>query len=126
MVEFVGDQEEALGKAFDLRQLRRLWTFARPYKWLFVLAFLGLFATFGLELLTPYILRVTLDGPVREMLGGNSVATSTILWLGGAYLAVAAVRLGHRRSSSTCARGSSPTSCASPPRSSSGRPRGDS
>lgn len=64
-------EDEALGRAFDRGQLRRLLRFAAPHKGLFLATFLILFAIFGLELLGPYWIRQAIDGPVTAILAGG-------------------------------------------------------
>ncbi|MCC6673161.1 MAG: ABC transporter ATP-binding protein [Planctomycetes bacterium] len=88
MVEFRGYQEEALGTALDLTHLRRLWPFVRPYRAGFLVAIGILAVSFAVELAGPYVLRLTLDGPVADAVAGRSVDRATIWWLGAAYLAV--------------------------------------
>ena len=54
-------QEETLGKAYDLRLIRRLWRYIRPYQRLFFLAMflLPLQQAFGLA--QPYLMKVGID-----------------------------------------------------------------
>ncbi|MGH7827909.1 MAG: ABC transporter ATP-binding protein, partial [Candidatus Binatia bacterium] len=56
-----GQQEETLGKAYDLRLLRRLWAFIAPYKRLFWLAMLLLPFQQAFGLAQPYIMKIAID-----------------------------------------------------------------
>ncbi len=60
-------QEEIMGKAYDSRLMKRLLTYARPYWKLLLLAMTLLVMITGLELLNPYLLKVTID----DYLNGN-------------------------------------------------------
>ena len=51
-------QEEALGKAYDARLVRRLWTFIQPHRYLFWLSVVCLPISSGLMLVQPYLLKV--------------------------------------------------------------------
>jgi ATP-binding cassette subfamily B protein len=54
-------QEEALGKAYDTRIVRRLWTFIRPYRHTFWLSVLCLPINSAFMLVQPYLLKVAID-----------------------------------------------------------------
>ncbi len=54
-------QEEALGKAYDARLVRRLWTFIQPHRYLFWLSVVCLPISSGLMLVQPYLLKVAID-----------------------------------------------------------------
>jgi ATP-binding cassette, subfamily B, multidrug efflux pump len=56
-----GQEEESLGKAYDLRLLKRLWTFIVPYKRLFWLAMLLLPLQQAFGLAQPYIMKIAID-----------------------------------------------------------------
>ena len=59
-------EEEALGKAYDVRLLRRLWAYVRPY-WLQVLCTLVLVAPmFAVEIAQPYLVKQGVDGFVAQ------------------------------------------------------------
>jgi ATP-binding cassette subfamily B protein len=60
-------QEEILGKAYDLRLVRRLWRFIVPYRRLFFfsLLLLPLQQVFGLA--QPYIMKVAIDRSIASM-----------------------------------------------------------
>jgi len=59
-------EEEALGKAYDARLMRRLLQYLRPYRWKVVLGVAILLVTAGLELLGPYFTKVALDRAIPE------------------------------------------------------------
>ncbi len=54
-------QEEILGKAYDLRLIKRLWLFIRPYKRLFYISLLLLPLQQALGLAQPYLMKVGID-----------------------------------------------------------------
>jgi ATP-binding cassette subfamily B protein len=54
-------EEEALGKAYDARIMKRLMSYLRPYKWQVVAAVLMLVAASGLELVGPWLTKVAID-----------------------------------------------------------------
>ncbi len=55
------EEDEELGKALDLRLLRRMLVFARPYWRLFVLAFFLAGGITGVELGMPYLVKTAVD-----------------------------------------------------------------
>jgi ATP-binding cassette subfamily B protein len=57
----VTPQEEALGKAYDLRLVRRLWKFILPYKRLFYLSLLLLPLQQAFGLAQPYLMKIGID-----------------------------------------------------------------
>lgn len=74
-------QEEILGKAYDLRLIKRLWRFIVPYKWLFwaAMLFLPLQQAFGLA--QPYLMKIGIDRYIgaRDLKGLQGVG---LLFLG--------------------------------------------
>src|ERR1041384_245665 len=74
-------QEELLGKAYDLRLVRRLWTFIAPYKAIFWTAMLLLPVQQALGLAQPYLMKVGIDQYIanRDLHGLGRVA---LLFLG--------------------------------------------
>ena len=56
-----GHEEEALGKAYDSRLMRRLLAYMRPYKWRVILALSLTLAVTPLELAPPYMFKVAID-----------------------------------------------------------------
>jgi ATP-binding cassette, subfamily B, multidrug efflux pump len=69
-------QEEVLGKAYDLRLVRRLWYFIIPYKRLFYLSllFLPLQQAFGLA--QPYLMKIGID---QYIAGKNLLGLQTVM-----------------------------------------------
>lgn len=60
-------QDDIMGKAYDSRLMKRLITYAKPYWKLLLLAMALLIMITGLELINPYLLKVTID----DYLNGN-------------------------------------------------------
>jgi ATP-binding cassette subfamily B multidrug efflux pump len=62
-------EEEALGRAYDARLMRRLLRYLKPYRPKVVLAVIMLVAASGLELVGPYLTAVAIDEaiPARDM-----------------------------------------------------------
>ncbi|MGE0085932.1 MAG: ABC transporter ATP-binding protein [Desulfococcaceae bacterium] len=54
-------EEKTLGKAYDLRLLKRLWPFTRPYRFHLFCAVLMIIVITVLELAMPYITKITID-----------------------------------------------------------------
>ncbi len=54
-------EEEALGKAYDARLMRRLLRYLRPYRWQVAVAVAMLILASGLELVGPYLTAVAID-----------------------------------------------------------------
>src|SRR5258706_2588544 len=54
-------QEEILGKAYDLQLVKRLWRFIIPYKRLFLLSMLLLPLQQAFGLAQPYLLKISID-----------------------------------------------------------------
>jgi ATP-binding cassette subfamily B protein len=57
-------EEEAMGKAYDARLMRRLLRYLAPYWWLVGLAVLILAAAAGLEIVGPWLTKVALDDAI--------------------------------------------------------------
>ena len=60
-------QDNIMGKAYDARLMKRLLTYTKPYWKLLLLAMILLVIITGLELINPYLLKVTID----DYLNGN-------------------------------------------------------
>ena len=56
-----GHEEEALGKAYDSRLMRRLLEYMRPYRWRVILALSLTPAVTPLELAPPKLFQVAID-----------------------------------------------------------------
>lgn len=84
-------EEEALGKAYDARLLRRLIQYLRPYKWRVLLAMLFVAIVTPLELAPPWLFWKAIDGyftPTIKNLIAESAAWRGIEWISLAYLAI--------------------------------------
>src|SRR5215475_11431333 len=74
-------QEEFLGKAYDIRLIRRLWNFIVPYKRLFWTAMLLLPLQQAFGLAQPYLMKIGIDQYIGGRdLGGLQVVA--LLFLG--------------------------------------------
>jgi ATP-binding cassette subfamily B multidrug efflux pump len=86
-------EEEALGKAYDSRLMRRLLQYLRPYRWRVVIA-LGLTAVvIPLELAPPALFKIALDRfitPGTTGLIASAQAYRGIFWISMIFLAVLA------------------------------------
>ena len=69
-------QEELLGRAYDLRLIRRLWKYIKPYKRLFLLAMLLLPLQQAFGLAQPYLMKIGIDQYIaqRDLAGLQAVA----------------------------------------------------
>ena len=94
MVQFRGHAEDGDYHEMDWALLRRIWPFVRPYKWSFALCLLSLFVSFGLEALRPYLLKVALDGPVKQAMGDPTASDVSVWTLGGVFLASSFLSIG--------------------------------
>ena len=74
-------QEEILGKAYDIRLIRRLWKFIVPYKRLFWMAMLLLPLQQAFGLAQPYLMKIGIDQYIagRDLKGLQGVG---LLFLG--------------------------------------------
>lgn len=73
---------------FQLSFLRRLWPFVQPYRRGFALCLVLLAISFALELIGPWLVRLAIDGPMRDELAPTGERVTTLLWLGGGFLLV--------------------------------------
>ncbi|HYB12666.1 MAG TPA: ABC transporter ATP-binding protein [Myxococcota bacterium] len=100
-------EEEALGKAYDARLLRRLWPYVRHYRGQVFLTLLLVFPMFVLELAPAWIVKTGIDRVVAPAMGGDALARAAaspqdapvawlfrapegvapLVWLAGLYLA---------------------------------------
>src|SRR3989449_3001469 len=86
-------EEEALGKAYDSRLMRRLLQYMKPYKWHVALALVMVAVVTPLELAPPLIFRKAIDGyfvPALNHVIPEASAWSGIGWLSLFFLAVLA------------------------------------
>ncbi len=89
-------EEEALGKAYDTRLMRRLWQFVRPYRWQVAATISLVGPIFLVELAPAWIIKQGLDRALGE--GGGDGFLSRVfvapdwahpfLWLAGIYLLI--------------------------------------
>jgi ATP-binding cassette, subfamily B, multidrug efflux pump len=86
-------EEEALGKAYDSRLMRRLLQYMKPYKWHVALALVMVAIVTPLELAPPLIFRKAIDSyftPALKHVIPEASAWSGIGWLSVLFLAVLA------------------------------------
>src|SRR6202007_2537986 len=86
-------EEEALGKAYDSRLMRRLLQYMKPYKWHVALALVMVAIVTPLELAPPLIFRKAIDSyftPALKHVIPEASAWSGIVWLSALFLAVLA------------------------------------
>jgi len=82
--------DDAQERPVNLRHLRRLWPFVRPYRRAFMACLLMLVLSLGLDLLGPKLMRLAIDGPMRpsSLLVGERLWQ--LGWLGAGMLLVTA------------------------------------
>lgn len=73
---------------FQLAFLTKLWPFVRPYRRGFALCLGILVLSFGLELLGPWLMRLAIDGPMRDASEDVDTRLSMLWWYGFGFLAV--------------------------------------
>src|SRR5216684_2226633 len=73
--------DEILGKAYDPRLMRRVWSFARPHRRIIFLSMALFPLVAALELLQPWLTKIAID---RYILPGDWVG---LTWVAAAYLA---------------------------------------
>jgi ATP-binding cassette, subfamily B, multidrug efflux pump len=86
-------EEEALGKAYDSRLMRRLLQYMKPYRWRVVLALALVAIVTPLELAPPAIFQKAIDNnfiPAMDHKIPEGTAWMGIIWLSLLYLAVLA------------------------------------
>jgi ATP-binding cassette, subfamily B, multidrug efflux pump len=84
-------EEEALGKAYDSRLMRRLLKYMKPYRWRVVLALALVAVVTPLELAPPAIFQKAIDGylvPAMHQAFPESKAWMGVIWLSLWFLAV--------------------------------------
>ena len=84
-------EEEALGKAYDSRLMRRLLQYMKPYRWRVVLALALVAVVTPLELAPPAIFQRAIDGyfvPAMNHIVPESKAWTGVIWLSLLFLAV--------------------------------------
>jgi ATP-binding cassette, subfamily B, multidrug efflux pump len=73
-------EEEALGKAYDARLMRRLLRYLAPYRWKVVLAITLLVTAAGLQIIGPWLIQMALDDAVPAQ-DGELLAILAIAYL---------------------------------------------
>ncbi len=89
-----GFADQVEGRSFNLRVLWYLLVFLRPYAVRMLGAFLAMLSVSGLTLLTPFLIKVAIDGPIAtgDIAGLNEVVLVMLLALIGLYLSSMAQR----------------------------------
>ncbi len=80
-------EEEALGKAYDVRLTRRLLGYLRPYKWQVVFALALTLLINPLELVSPYLFKVAVDSYIIPVVGQKLLLRAGLIGLGWVTLA---------------------------------------
>ncbi|PYU01052.1 MAG: antibiotic ABC transporter ATP-binding protein [Acidobacteria bacterium] len=86
-------EEEALGKAYDSRLMRRLLRYMKPYRWRVILALALVAVVTPLELAPPWIFQKAIDNkfvPAMKHAIPENKAWMGVIWLSLLYLAVLA------------------------------------
>jgi ABC-type multidrug transport system fused ATPase/permease subunit len=65
----MNDHDEILGKAFDLRLMRRLMRFLVPYKWFFLICIVLVLGLTGIQIIIPYLSKVAIDSYMTPPFG---------------------------------------------------------
>jgi ATP-binding cassette subfamily B protein len=81
-------EEEVIGKAYDARLMRRLLTYARPYRIPLAIAIILLIAGSGLQLLLPVMVQIGIDDyiAVKNMNGLGTIALWSAMILFGSFI----------------------------------------
>jgi ATP-binding cassette subfamily B protein len=101
-------EEEALGKAYDARLIRRLWPYVRPYWLQVVVTLLLVVPIFSLEIAPAWIIKTGIDRIIAPGTADPAFlrwlleppgSLSPLLWLGllylGVMIALGALQFGH-------------------------------
>ncbi len=59
--------EEALGKVYDSRLMKRLIRYAKPYKWFIIISIILLLFITAFELAQPYLIKVAIDDDINGL-----------------------------------------------------------
>jgi len=80
MAEYL-HEDEALGKAYDHRLMKRLLKYLRPYRLQVAAAIVVLLVSSGLQLVGPYLVKLAIDGPIAA--GDNvGLARYALMYVG--------------------------------------------
>lgn len=93
-LEDFGSKEVEGGAAINLRVVRRMLAYLRPYKWQMAAAFVFMLAVTGLTLLTPYLMKIAIDGYITrgDQSGLGQIALGLAASFIGLYLATSGER----------------------------------
>ena len=85
-----GHEEEVLGKVYDARLMRRVWTYVRPHRGLIALSLGLLLVVSAVQLAQPWLIKVAIDGPIahREPAG--------LVWIVAAFAGLLALEFSLR------------------------------
>jgi ATP-binding cassette subfamily B protein len=75
------DRDEITGKAYDLRLMRRLLGYVRPYRWTFLLSLVYLLVSSLALLVQPYLLKIAIDRymAAKDLAGLSGMAVLFVL-----------------------------------------------
>ena len=90
MIQFRGFEEEQPPERPDLRRLRGLWPFVRPYRRSFATGLAILGVSLVLEIALPFVVRYAIDGPITAAVEGRGFDASAVGWLVATFLAITA------------------------------------
>ena len=78
---FPMDRDEITGKAYDLRLMRRLLGYVRPYRWTFLLSLVCLLVSSLALLAQPYLLKIAIDRymAAKDLAGLSGMAVLFVL-----------------------------------------------
>ncbi len=84
-----GYADKVEGRSFNLRVLWYLLVFVRPYGWRMLAAFVAMLCASALTLITPYLVKVAIDGPIAEgdIAALDDITLLMLLAATGLYLA---------------------------------------
>src|SRR5260370_8461247 len=67
------NEEEALGKAYDSRLMKRLLTYLRPYKWQVAIPLVSIVLKAAADILGPYLTMVAVDKYLAPKQGAHNL-----------------------------------------------------
>ena len=81
-------EEEALGKAYDARLMRRLLTYLWPYRQTVAVALVAIIGHSALQLAQPYLTKLAIDSYIAtgDLAGLNQIALVFLFVLLGAFV----------------------------------------